>query len=296
MTAPVPDVGFAVGPVCDALRRSHRELATLAATLPTADAIRRSFCTGWTVAQVFSHLGSGAEIESARIRAGLAGAAEPDPAGFWERWNALGPDRMVGEFTAADAGYLQLLDGLDFDEVGHVPIAMDRGRFRVPLRVAIVLRLAEHALHSWDIRVTFDPAAEVDPAAADLLLDLYPRQIISMVGTSQAGGRWGNALLRFDIADPRRTLLLRLGELVTLESVEPGSDADSVATSAGQPPTGHIGLPHAGAWARLLTGRLDPDHMPPGVTSTGRPTLAELDAAFGENRGDRLAGDGNRPA
>ena len=32
----------------------------------------------------------------------------------------------------------------------------------------------------------------------------------------------------------------------------------------------------SGAWARLLTGRLDDDHMPSDTTSTGTPILHEL--------------------
>jgi len=273
VTRSIPDE---IGAVCEALRRSHRELASFAMTIPPAERTRRSYCTEWTVAQVYSHLGSGAEIESARIRAGLAGTAAPDPTEFWRRWDALRPDQMIEQFAAADAGYLDLVHELNLDEVGDVAIVLEP-HLRVPLRTAIVLRLAEHALHSWDILVAFDPEVEVESRAAELLVDLYPRDIISMLAALQTKGRFGTALLEVDIADPRRTLLMQFGESVTL------STADE---AGGQAATGHLSMPTPGAWARLLTGRLDPEHTPPGVTSAGRPTLPDLRAAL---QGDPLA-------
>ena len=49
------------------------------------------------------------------------------------------------------------LFGMDLDAVGMVGI-----------------RLGEHALHSWDVAVTFDPAAEVLPSSMELLVDRIP--------------------------------------------------------------------------------------------------------------------------
>ncbi len=257
--------------VLAAIERSHATLAELARTLRPADWTAQSYCTQWTVAQVFSHLGSGAEIETSRIRAALSGDEAPEPTTFWTRWDAMTPDQMVGRFAEADAGYLDLLRSLDLDELAELPVMIHL--WPLPLRVALVLRLTEHALHSWDIRVSFDPAAEVSADAAELMTDLYPRQIVGIAASAMVGDRLGTALLRIDLDDPSRSLQLRFGEAVTLE------DADDA-----EPATGRLRLPHAAAWARLLTGRLDADHTPAGVTSTGRPSLPELREALREDR------------
>ncbi len=57
------------------------------------------------------------------------------------------------------------------------------------LDMTIVMRLAEHALHCVDIYVAYDSNAEVASYAADLLLDLHPREIISMVASRQPARR-----------------------------------------------------------------------------------------------------------
>ena len=65
-----------------ALRNSHERLAALAAAVTDAQLTGPSYDKDWTVAQVFSHLGSGAEIalpasraSSAQPRAWVASAA-----------------------------------------------------------------------------------------------------------------------------------------------------------------------------------------------------------------------------
>jgi hypothetical protein len=88
--------------VRDALRRSHRELAAFAGTISPAGETRRSYCAEWTVAQVYSHLGSGAEIGLANLDAGLTGAPLPDPRPIWNRWDSLTSEGMIGGFAPAD--------------------------------------------------------------------------------------------------------------------------------------------------------------------------------------------------
>lgn len=70
--------------------------------------------------------------------------------------------------------------------------------------------------------------------------------------------------------------MMKFGESVTL------TNSDDIDCGA----TGHIGLPTAGAWARLLTGRLDDDDLPLGVTATGTPMPQDLRTAL---QGDPLA-------
>jgi uncharacterized protein (TIGR03083 family) len=254
-----------VGEVRDALWGSHRDLAAFAQTIPPAEQTRRSYCTDWSVAQVYSHLGSGAEIGLANLRAALAGTPPADQREIWRRWDALTPDRMITGFILADARYLDAVDQLD-PGVADLSVQLD-AQFRLPIDVVMVMRLTEHALHSWDIHVAFDPDAELDPRTADLLVELYPREVMSMVATRQVAGRVRSARLRIDIGAAPRTQALTFADSVTLETTDPDDQ---------QGCTGRLRLPTSAAWARLATGRLDDEHMPAGVTSTGTPTLDDL--------------------
>lgn len=249
-----------------ALRSSHRDLVTFAETIPAAERSRRSYCTQWSVAQVYSHLGSGAEIGLANVRAALTGTEPADNKKIWQRWDSLSADEMISGFTVADARYLDALDQLDIGDLDDVLVQVD-ALFRLPVDLSMVLRLAEHALHSWDVHVSFQPDAEVDPRAAELLIDLYPPEIGSMVATRMVAGRAGRAALRVDIDSAPRTLALTFADTVVLKPVQPGNEPSY---------TGRLRVPTPGAWARLLTGRLDDDHLPAGVTSTGTPTLHDL--------------------
>ena len=266
-----------------ALRRSHQDLVTFAESVPPAGRTRRSYCTEWTVAQVYSHLGAGAEIGLANLRAALASTEPADNRKIWQRWDSLAPDQMISSFAIADARYLDALDALDLDDLGDVMVPIDVP-IRLPVDLTMVLRLAEHALHSWDVHVAFDAGAEVDLRAAELLVDLYPPEISSMVATRLVAGRAGGACLLIEIDSTPRTLVMTFADTVTLDSVKPGNEPAC---------TGRLRLPAPGAWARLLTGRLDDDHLPSGITSTGTPTLQDLRVLL---QADPFAGTGAPPS
>ena len=156
--------------------------------------------------------------------------------------------------------------GRTFDDAGELIVPLN-AQLQLPLDAIMVMGLTELALHSWDVYVAFDPNVEVGSYAADLLVDQYPREIISMVASRLVAGRLGKAALRVDIGSSRRTLVMTFADSVILETADPGNEPAC---------TGHLRLPTSGAWARLLTGRLDDDHMPSDITSTGTPTLHEL--------------------
>jgi Mycothiol maleylpyruvate isomerase N-terminal domain len=61
------------------LQRSSNELARLATGLGPRGTALTSYCSHWTVARVYSHLGSGAEIGRAALLAAKTGAQVPDP-------------------------------------------------------------------------------------------------------------------------------------------------------------------------------------------------------------------------
>ena len=60
-------------PYMRALRASHDRLASIAVSLDSDDLRKRSYATEWSIADVLSHLGSGAEIFELYVNAGLGG-------------------------------------------------------------------------------------------------------------------------------------------------------------------------------------------------------------------------------
>src|SRR5664279_2768783 len=97
--------------------------------------------------------------------------------------------------------------GRTFDDAGKLIVPLN-AQLQLPLDAIMVIRLNELALHSWDVYVAFDPNVEVGSYAADLLVDHYPREIISMVASRLVAGRLGKAALRVDIGSSRRTLVM----------------------------------------------------------------------------------------
>ena len=159
-------------PLTDALRHSQERLADLARPLDRAHRRAPSYDTDWSVAQVFSHLGSGAEIFDLMVAAGLDDGPMPGPEVFapiWERWNAKTPDEQVADSLVADERLVDRLVGLSpaTRDAFHVAFAgMDVDADRLTS-----MRLGEHALHSWDIAVSLDSKATVAQEAVALLVD-----------------------------------------------------------------------------------------------------------------------------
>src|SRR6266516_1025227 len=142
------------------LRNSHDRLESLVQPLG-AEAVRDpSYCSDWTIAQVMSHLGSGAEI-ALLILPGALGESEPvgrevsPPVG--DIWNAKNPDAQVADGLAADEKYVRRLEQLTDDQLAKIQLPF----FGLDLDAVgvIRLRLGEHALHTWDVAVAADAAA-----------------------------------------------------------------------------------------------------------------------------------------
>ncbi|CCH32730.1 maleylpyruvate isomerase family mycothiol-dependent enzyme [Actinosynnema sp. NPDC047251] len=236
------------------LRSSHDDLDAMVAGLSEADLQRRSAAADWTVAQVFSHLGSGAELLSATLEEALTGAEPTEtPEQVWARWNALPPREQAAGFRAADDELVRRFEALDAQARANLKI--DLGFLGEPLDVAGVgaLRLNEVALHGWDVRAAFDPAAVVASDAVEFLyrtLDL----LIGMIGRpAELQGRQG--VVEVVTTGPARTFWLDLRETAAI--------TDAPAT----PVVGRLTLP-AEAFLRLAAGRLAPERTPPGTILT----------------------------
>jgi uncharacterized protein (TIGR03083 family) len=243
-----------------AVRTSHDRLAGLVAGLD-GDALRtQSYDTEWTVADVLSHLGSGAEISSLYIEAGATGGEPPAMDQFkpiWDTWNARSPEEQAAQSVIANEAFVSRVESLTPEERAAFHVLMF-GRVPVDLAGALGMRLSEHALHSWDVAVTFDPAAKVAPDAVDLLIDRLPL-MTGFLG-KQAPAPVGVAVTT---TAPDRAFTLDTGG-VTL-----------APAGAGDAPAASLALP-AEAFIRLVYGRLDSED---GLKASG-VTLSELKSVF----------------
>jgi uncharacterized protein (TIGR03083 family) len=236
-----------------ALRASHDRLRAAVAPMDADEVCRMSYANEWTIAQVLSHLGSGTEIAEARHR-----QAEVDPAPIWDRWNAKSPDQQVDDGLAADGRYLELLEGMSEDD--RRAFSWSMGPMTMDFAESVRFRLAEHALHTWDVVVVDDPAAAIADDATALLLShlvLMARWAGKPTGTTRT--------VRIATTNPAAGGIAELRE-------------DAVTLTIGEAmPEAELTLP-AEALIRLVYGRLDPAHTPAVEDPTG--ALPELRRVF----------------
>ena len=227
----------------EVLRGSADRLAALVGSLTPDDLRVQAYPTEWTVADVLSHLGSGAVISRLRMDATRSGRELEQSAsqGVWDEWNAKDPDAQAANALVADRALLDLIDSLTAEE---------RDRFRSPfgpleldLAGFVGFRLNEHALHTWDVAVTFDPAAAVPADAAAVVMDSLPT-IARFAGKPTGADR----VIAIATTGPERHVT------VTLRP-------DGVAFEPNSGDTADLTLP-AEALVRLVYGRLDPPHTP----------------------------------
>jgi uncharacterized protein (TIGR03083 family) len=235
-----------------ALRASHDRLASLAGRLTPEQLRGPSYCTDWSIAQVLSHLGSGAEIALTLMLPGALGQAEPagqdalEP--IWDAWNAKSPDAQAADAISADEKYLEALEQLTDDDLAAISLPF----FGMTLdSVGLIrLRLGEHVMHTWDVAVSGDPEATIAPGAVALLIDNVPGFLAPRLG------RAPDRALRIHIqtTDPHRDYLLIAADPVSMPDWPgDGGGADAEVTMPAE------------ALLRLAYGRLDPGHTPAGV-------------------------------
>jgi uncharacterized protein (TIGR03083 family) len=220
---------------------------------------QQAYPTDWTIADVLSHLGSGAVISKARIDDVVAGreAAADFNQSVWDEWNAKSPQAQATDALAADAALLDRVNSLTDDEragfhVSFGPMSLDLAGF-------VGMRLNEHALHTWDVEVALDPSATVPDTSTQLVIDNL-QMIARFTGKPTGTTRTINVRT----SNPTREFVVVL---------EP--DSVSFATADGVQPD--VELP-AEAFVRLLYGRLDTDHTPPVVGDAS--ALDELRRTF----------------
>lgn len=251
----------------DALAGSHDRLCDLVSELDEAGLREPSYCDDWSIAQVLSHIGSGAEIFGKTVDTVVAGEPPPSRDSFpaiWDRWNAMSPREVRDAALGTDGGFVEKLEhlgdgleGLEFTLFGvmHVDAV---GLLRV--------RLSEHALHTWDVAVALDPRALVDPDAVSLLVDRLPHSI-GRLGKPERAETPRPYSVQVLTEQPDRAFRLDVGDQITMTP----SDEERGDTA-------RLHLP-AEAFLRLVYGRLDDAHAP-AVGADERAALESLRTVF----------------
>jgi uncharacterized protein (TIGR03083 family) len=238
----------------DALAASVDRLRGLVQPLGDDDLQASAYPAEWSVADVLSHIGSGAVIHQRRLEDALAGQPTPDDISppIWDEWNAKSPRAKADDCLVADQALLERVREVTSAQEQALRIPL--GPLTLTFEELVAFRLNEHAVHTWDIEVTFDRSAVVQHA--DLIvdhLDLIARFTAKPTGSERT--------ISVATIDPTRLFTVELTpEAVTFQADDDGQDPD-------------LTLP-AEAFCRLVYGRLDPDHTP-AVTDRS-DGLAEL--------------------
>ena len=249
-----------------ALRDTHDQLATVVPTLSADQLAAPSGATEWTVAQVLSHLGSGAEIAHAGYRAALSGTPAPEQdfnQAVWDRWNAKSPQDQAAGFLEYDAALMDTLDALTPQEREDLHVKL--GFLPAPLPLASVagMRLHETVQHTWDARVALDPDATLDARAVDVLVEHFTGGLGFLLGFIGKADH---------LSEPAR---VRIGDSDLVIAID---DQVSLSTSATDETATFSGAPEAAI--RLIGGRLRPPFTPAGLEVTGNVTLDDLRRVF----------------
>lgn len=244
-----------------ALRTEHETLVALVANLDDSTLTAPSGADDWTIAQVLSHLGSGAEIGRPPIVRAAGETVEiPENQTIWARWDAADPASQAEGFVEHNKRWLDAVEALTEEQRSSLSVDLGFLPAPVPLVTALGMRLNEVANHSWDVRVALDPDAELNPDSATALVELFTGPIGFMTNFVAKPAELREPAL---IAAPGAAL--KIDEAVTI-----AADADSpTATFHGSP----------GALVRLLSGRLKDPHAK-NVTVEGNVTLDDLRRVF----------------
>jgi len=245
-----------------ALHSSVDRLHGIVGGLDAAQLRGQAYPSEWTVADVLSHLGSGAVISRRGLEDGLAGVA-PDPAfnqTVWDEWNAKDPEAQAAGVLEADAALIAGIEAASAEQRAAFRFTM--GPFDLGFDGFVGLRLNEHALHTWDVEVSSDPLAVIPVDVATAVVDNL-RMIAGFAGKPTGGEH----TVRVVTTDPTRGFVLAFS-------------ADSLDLSASESvDRPDLTLP-AEAFVRLVYGRLDPDHSPAGIEGAVLDDLRKAFAGF----------------
>src|SRR4051812_23346372 len=134
-----------------ALTASVDHLRRVVESLDEGQFTAPAYPSEWTIADVLSHIGSGAVIMRGALDAAASGGEVPE--GFnqsvWDEWNAKEPAAQVADALLADRAALDRLGELSDEE--RTTARFTIGPMSLDLMGYIGMRLNEHALHTWDV-------------------------------------------------------------------------------------------------------------------------------------------------
>lgn len=238
-----------------ALEASIDRLQMLVGGLDSAALVASAYPSEWTIADVLSHVGSGAVIMGKGIECTVSGTEMPTDFanGVWDVWNAKSPEEQAADVLIADRSYLERVYALTDAERADFKFAMAGQEWNIA--EFLVLRLTEHSFHTWDVEVVSDPAATVPVQSAQFVVDNLE---MATRYSAKPDGNVGE--ISVITRNPDRAFVIkRDAESVTLV---PDADVESADLEL-----------DAESFARLVYGRLDADHTPPSVTGP-----ADIDA------------------
>lgn len=242
-----------------ALRSSVDHLRDVVARIDASKFEASAYPTKWSIADVLSHIGSSAVILRHRVEDIVAGKESDDSfnQSVWDEWNAKPPAAQVADALVADAALLECFESLSDEQRDGFKFQM--GPMNLDFSDLVGLRVNEHVLHTWDVAVALDPAATLPANEAGVVVDSLA-MIVMFTGKPSGQTR----VWHVRTTDPSRDFSLSFGpESVGLSSGHPDGAVD-------------LELP-AESFARLVVGRLDPDHTPTSIESND---LDELRKAF----------------
>jgi uncharacterized protein (TIGR03083 family) len=252
----------------DADHRTYERHARRVGSLTDDQLTQPSGASEWPVAQVLSHLGSGAEITLDSLRAAQAGRERVADANevVWARWNAMSPREQADGYVRAgrelDRAYAEL------DPAQRAELRVPMGFLPQPADIELFtgMRLNEAALHAWDVEVAFDTSATVPADVAEVLVDQNLGPLGFLLGFTAKPDQLSNRPVTLTVraTAPDRTSTLRLADQVELTDGASRTD-------------GEVTLPLQ-AIPRLLSGRLRASDT--DIVVSGPLTLEDLRRVF----------------
>jgi uncharacterized protein (TIGR03083 family) len=244
------------------LRASTVHLRSVIESNGELDPGTSAYPTDWSIANTMSHIGSGAVILKQRFEDVVTG--QESDAGFnqsvWDEWNAKSPADQVSEALVADQALVLALEALSEEKRKTFRLIM--GPFDLDFDGFVVLRLGEQALHTWDVEVAIDSTATLSSDVAEVILRSLPRLVAF---TGKANDETKEVSVR--TIEPARDLMIVFsGDSVSLIDAPHSGAVD-------------VELP-AEAFVRLVYGRLDAQHTPPGLNNDSLEALRKAFPGF----------------
>jgi uncharacterized protein (TIGR03083 family) len=243
----------------EALGNSVADLDTLVSQLSADQLTQPAYPTEWSIADTLSHIGSGAVIFTRAVEDVVHGRVSDSDfnQSVWDQWNAKSPSEQAADSLVADAAMLEMLKGLNEAQRSAFKIAL--GPFEMDFSSYLGMRLSEHLVHTWDIQIAVDSDAIIP-------VEAWESTVATLAITAGFAGKstGSQRSIHITTSEPAQGVTLELKpESVELTPSDPVSSPE-------------LTLP-AEALVRLVYGRLDPNHTPPGVETE---LLEELRGVF----------------